>query len=697
MKFGRTIAETSFPAWADQYFDYKSGKKFIKRVVAAAQAYRAARRAAASGESDDSTTDSSTHTAAVEAARVHRATEQQNFRKFILGELGKINDFVQLKEDECKAHFERHLMSQAHMLLNSRTSQANAADVFVAFYDFVEELRQLLQYGQLNYTAFVKILKKYDKNTKSVLKAEFMPLVAGQHFYTSNFFPQLLQDSQIMLDQLLVQYPLLNASTARSMYASTHPVQLFLQRPSELVFRAFAYVKRISLNKILLWTVFLVLLESLLIQVAGVQIQATGCTITQYLHDTQRSKLVDDFTDMIHNRITSKFWLLLCAVVLWLYDSRHGSSAVAFVAIGFAIKSLAKNIIRSPRGFWLCTSYQAFYCGKGYSLPSGHSMVSLTALGFLLLKFKRPWLLLVTILYQMLIFWCVQYIGTHTIADLVVGWTCAILCLVVYAKGEEQVYRRYTRFRLQPSSRSIALIVIGATLLTLALDTLVELWPPAFEADWQSNMETVCGLRPGSGASRMYLNLNWSNTPLVFGCLVAWLANRRYLSGALERFSFFQRVPLALGGAYVFVLLPAFLKTCLYGLVGIASRHAAKSEAIAAISQLDVTTVFYHLFNLLMPVWVIFLAPLLFVMCMRAANIKGTGAASKLRPIRRTLTPSMVRLSAAAMASAAGGVSPQLKRQASSSVPSTPVPRTLASPPSLARQPSVVSTTKATS
>ncbi len=45
-----------------------------------------------------------------------------------------------------------------------------------------------------------------------------------------------------------------------------------------------------------------------------------------------------------------------------------GMNMFAFVSVGFAVKSLAKNLIGSPRVFWLFPGHNAIYCGTGMRL-----------------------------------------------------------------------------------------------------------------------------------------------------------------------------------------------------------------------------------------------------------------------------------------------------------------------------------------
>ena len=48
-----------------------------------------------------------------------------------------------------------------------------------------------------------------------------------------------------------------------------------------------------------------------------------------------------------------------------LYDRPNGLNMYCVVAAGFAVKSISKNLIASPRVFWLFSEHNALYCGTG--------------------------------------------------------------------------------------------------------------------------------------------------------------------------------------------------------------------------------------------------------------------------------------------------------------------------------------------
>jgi len=88
------------------------------------------------------------------------------------------------------------------------------------------------------------------------------------------------------------------------------------------------------------------------------------------------------------------------------------------VLVGHVLKNMFKNAIASPRGFWFCQEGHSLYCGKGYSLPSGHSMISLTMALFVMWRWpEHRWLKWVLVPIELSIWFEVLYLGTHTRMD----------------------------------------------------------------------------------------------------------------------------------------------------------------------------------------------------------------------------------------------------------------------------------------
>eukprot|EP01137_Pigoraptor_chileana_P009861 Opistho-2@58718 len=558
MRFGKQLLSRIYAPWSSHYFDYKGAKKRIKRINIAAGLMQPKGKMIVGSVED----------------------EKELFKNYMFAQLFRISDFYKQKEIEAVSRYAEVAEDARQMLLAPLYDDMDMQPVN-ALYDIFEDLQRLDEYGRLNYMAFLKILKKYDKNTSSKLKDEVLPHLVRQPFYISQALPALLEDAHRLTSALADRYP---AARRRQSLAMNNSILL------RYATKAFS----ISLNRQILYLTIAFVVEVALIRFFGHEVQASGCDVTRFMHSF-RHHIFDEISDFIHNVITSQAWALLSAIVFWAVNSNTGANLYSFVIVGFAIKSLAKNIIRSPRCFWLCDTYRAFYCGKGYSLPSGHSMVSLSALGFATLKFRRPWMFAVTILYEIVVLLNVQYIGTHTLMDVVVGWTCAALLLALFRLGERRLYAAYLVHRKRPSMAVQAAIVTLMTLCTLALDFYVEAYRPVLPDSYQASMERVCGFAPGAGGHRMYLRMYFSNTPLVFGVGVGYLLMKRLGRDVQDSLSQVERLFLAAFCGMVFLMLPAWIKVTVAALGG------------------PLKYGFYHLYNFLSPIWVLYVGPAMFM------------------------------------------------------------------------------------
>ena len=74
-------------------------------------------------------------------------------------------------------------------------------------------------------------------------------------------------------------------------------------------------------------------------------------------------------------------------------------------------------------------------------------MVSTMTLGFALMKFQHPVFILAFICYAVFVFVNVVYIGTHTVADVVVGWTFGAAMLAWFHQAERVVRLCYPSLR----------------------------------------------------------------------------------------------------------------------------------------------------------------------------------------------------------------------------------------------------------
>ncbi|KAJ1984672.1 hypothetical protein H4R34_000506 [Dimargaris verticillata] len=163
MKFGQQLRDSMFPDWRFYYVDYARLKKFIK-----------ARMESGFTESDE-----------------------RSFVEMLERELEKVYSFHEVKVGETKRHVQYCQERLASMQRDSSTSDADYADMEDEINQIIQEFNQLSHFTRLNYSAFIKIIKKHDKHSHYVLKPMFMVRLNARPFFKENFEPLLLNLSRM--------------------------------------------------------------------------------------------------------------------------------------------------------------------------------------------------------------------------------------------------------------------------------------------------------------------------------------------------------------------------------------------------------------------------------------------------------------------------------------------------------------------
>jgi len=73
----------------------------------------------------------------------------------------------------------------------------------------------------------------------------------------------------------------------------------------------------------------------------------------------------------------------------------------------------------------------------GYSLPSGHSMMSMLVVLFILHKSRRISILVASLVLELFIVFEIIYLGTHTTNDMIVGFSFGITWFSIYLLLED--------------------------------------------------------------------------------------------------------------------------------------------------------------------------------------------------------------------------------------------------------------------
>ncbi|KAI1471818.1 SPX domain-containing protein [Daldinia caldariorum] len=192
MKFGKQIQKRQLevPEYAASFVNYKALKKLIKKLSATPTL---------SAQNDPRFTPTPVDT---------QLALQANKAKFFFQlerELEKVNVFYLQKEAELKVRLKTLLDKKK--VLQSRQGVSRRSAKFTTleegFQQFANDLNKLQQFVEINGTAFSKILKKWDKTSKSKTKELYLSrAVEVQPFFNATVISELSDQATTSLQEL---------------------------------------------------------------------------------------------------------------------------------------------------------------------------------------------------------------------------------------------------------------------------------------------------------------------------------------------------------------------------------------------------------------------------------------------------------------------------------------------------------------
>ncbi|KAK9101995.1 hypothetical protein Sjap_019249 [Stephania japonica] len=187
MKFGKSLStqiEETLPEWRDKFLSYKDLKKKLNLIDGGERPSKRRRVEDSSGG---------------EASSGAMTEEENDFITLLEEEIEKFNGFFVDKEEEYVIRLKE---------LQDRKGRANLVrEVYQLkkeIVDFHGEMVLLENYSALNYTGLVKILKKYEKRTGSLVRLPYIQKVLQEPFYNYDVLNKLVKECEIMLDHLFL-------------------------------------------------------------------------------------------------------------------------------------------------------------------------------------------------------------------------------------------------------------------------------------------------------------------------------------------------------------------------------------------------------------------------------------------------------------------------------------------------------------
>ncbi|CAG8554771.1 11064_t:CDS:10 [Acaulospora morrowiae] len=216
--FGKQILNQQTTEWASHYVNYKALKKIINSLQSAYQSNERSlpHTPAAVGTSRTPNAD------ALQANNYPEFLQQQKAAFFfkLERELEKVNAFYLQKEKEFKVRL-RTLNDKKRILLGNerKISSASASLITLteAFQKFQQDLNKLQQFVEINATGFRKILKKWDKRSKSRTKELYLSRqVEIQPFFNRDIIAELADNVDNNLSELRTLIHGLSSTTSSS-------------------------------------------------------------------------------------------------------------------------------------------------------------------------------------------------------------------------------------------------------------------------------------------------------------------------------------------------------------------------------------------------------------------------------------------------------------------------------------------------
>ena len=155
-----------------------------------------------------------------------------------------------------------------------------------------------------------------------------------------------------------------------------------------------------------------------------------------------KTHIISDFMTPVAKTITwfgsATCLILLCFLILVFNKNKKINIAIIFnLGICTILNLMLKNILQRPRP----TEYRIID-ERGYSFPSGHSMISMAFYGLLIyliyknIKNKSLKWILIILLSILILFIGISriYLGVHYVSDVLGGFLVSISYLILYIK-----------------------------------------------------------------------------------------------------------------------------------------------------------------------------------------------------------------------------------------------------------------------
>lgn len=141
------------------------------------------------------------------------------------------------------------------------------------------------------------------------------------------------------------------------------------------------------------------------------------------------------------------FYVALLLIGYWAFNKRESIIMTYVLVIAVLSNYWVKYIIahdRPPMSYWIEGAE-----APNYSTPSGHSQYSATFFGWLSVRVKRWWMVVIAICATTLIGLSRIYLGVHFLEDVLIGWGFGILTVVGMYYLEKPAREYLSKYKIE--------------------------------------------------------------------------------------------------------------------------------------------------------------------------------------------------------------------------------------------------------
>ena len=207
-----------------------------------------------------------------------------------------------------------------------------------------------------------------------------------------------------------------------------------------------------------------------------------------------------DIFKLITELGSNTIYLAVILVIFWGINKRF-AKVTAFVVVGSSILNYwLKAVLKHPRpdpSLWLTSA-------SNYSFPSGHAQSSAAFYGWLSIKIKKWWMLIMGTSLIILVGISRIYLGVHWLGDVLAGWGIGIVIVTLVWRFEGPIAKYFSRYNTYYLYMGLALLGGVAIILT-------EIILPVPTDNFGGSGGIVIGLALGLALEKKYVNFEVKN------------------------------------------------------------------------------------------------------------------------------------------------------------------------------------------